>query len=165
MDEQLTKGSIMEHVHEHATNSKLARLSETDLVLADDNEDVRGRKVIDRHGKEIGSVADLFIDEQERRIRMMQIKAGGFLGLGERHLLLPADAITEVTKTEVHVNVTLDRIVGSPPYDPKLVPAPVAEPWGSYYGYYGVTPYYGMGYVYPGFPISGNEPTHGRYVR
>jgi sporulation protein YlmC with PRC-barrel domain len=150
---------------EHAHNSTLARLSETDLILADDNEDVRGRKVLDRQGKEIGIVADLFIDEHERRIRTIQIKAGGFLGLGERHFLLPADAITQVTKTEVDVNVTLDRVVGSPAYDPQLVIAPVAEPWGSYYGYYGISPYWGMGYLYPGFPMSSREPEHGRYVR
>jgi sporulation protein YlmC with PRC-barrel domain len=149
----------------HAHNSKLARLSETDLVLANDNEDIRNHKVVDRHGKEIGIVADLFIDEQERRIRMVQIKAGGFLGLGERHFLLPADAITEVTKTEVHVNVTLDRIIGSPAYDPQLVLAPAPEPWGSYYGYYGVSPYWGMGYVYPGFPMSEGERNRSRYVR
>ena len=149
----------------HTHNSELARLSETDLVLANDNEDVRGRNVVDRHGKEIGTVADLFIDEQERRIRMVQIKAGGFLGLGERHFLLPADAITQVTKTEVRVDVTLDRIVGSPAYDPQLIVAPEPEPWGSYYGYYGVSPYWGMGYVYPGFPTSEQESTHGRYVR
>jgi sporulation protein YlmC with PRC-barrel domain len=149
--------------HEH--NSELARLSETDLVLANDNEDVRGRKVVDRQGKEIGTVADLFIDVQERKIRMIQIKAGGFLGLGERHFLLPADAITQVTKTEVRVNATLDRIVGSPAYDPQLIVAPGPEPWGSYNGYYGISPYWGMGYAYPGFPISEEESTHDRYVR
>jgi sporulation protein YlmC with PRC-barrel domain len=150
---------------EHTHSSKLARLSETGLVLANDNEDIRGREVVDRHGKKIGLVADLFIDEQERRIRMIQIKAGGFLGLGERHFLLPGDAITEVTKAEVHIDATLEWVIGSPAYDPHLIVAPEADPWGSYYGYYGVSPYWGSGYVYPGFPMPRREQEHGRDVR
>jgi len=135
-------------------DSKLERLSDTDLMLADERQDIRDRKVVDRHGKEIGHVADLFIDEQERKVRMLVIRAGGFVGLGERHFLLPIDVVTEVAKGEVHVNVTLEHIVGSPVYDPSLIEAPARDAWGPYYGYYGVAPYWGAGYTYPGFPMS-----------
>ncbi|MDQ2681824.1 MAG: PRC-barrel domain-containing protein, partial [Candidatus Eremiobacteraeota bacterium] len=128
---------------QHAHDSKLERLSDTGLILADEHQDIRDRKVVDRHGKDIGHVADLFIDEQERKVRMLVIGAGGFLGLGERHFLLPVDAVTEVTKGEVHVNVTLERIVESPVYDPSLIAAPAQDAWAPYYGYYGFAPYWG----------------------
>jgi sporulation protein YlmC with PRC-barrel domain len=123
-------------------NPTMARLGETNLILAEAEQDVRGRKVVDRHGKDIGHVTDLFIDEEERKVRMLQIKAGGFLGLGEKHFLLPSDAISDVRESEVHVNVTLEHIVASPAYDPDLIPAPTQEFCGQYYGYYGMRPYW-----------------------
>jgi hypothetical protein len=46
--------------------------------------------------------------------------AGGFLEIGDRHVLLPVDAITRVGKRDVLVNQTRERITGSPAYDPKL---------------------------------------------
>jgi len=146
--------------------SELARLSETDLVLAEERQDIRGRKVVDRDGTEIGHVDDLFIDEGERKVRMLQIRSGGFLGLGERHFLLPVDTIKKVTKSDVQVNETLERIAGAPVYDPGLVEAPTQESWEPYYGYYGLSPYWGMGYLYPRFPFNESEATqHDRFVR
>jgi len=90
---------------------------------------------------------------------MLAIRAGGFLGLGDRHFLLPVDAITSVTKGEVHVNQTRDRIVRSPVYDPTLVETPTQEYWEPYYGYYGLSPYWGSEYMYPHFPIVSEEPS------
>jgi sporulation protein YlmC with PRC-barrel domain len=140
---------------EHATHdSELARLNDTDLILADYKQDIRGCEVVDRHGNAIGHVDDLFIDEAERKVRMLQIRAGGFLRLGERHFLLPVDAVTGITDRVVHVNVTLEHVVGSPAYDPRLEVAPTPTTWGPYYGYYGLAPYWGPGYLYPQFPIS-----------
>jgi len=147
-------------------DSELARLSDTDLVLAEERQDIRNRKVVDRHGTDIGHVENLFIDQTERKVRMVQIRAGGFLGLGERHFLLPVDAITSVANGEVHVNVTLELIVGSPVYDPSIIPAPTQESWGPYYGHYGVTPYWSAGYMYPRFTSPQDESSaHDRFVR
>jgi sporulation protein YlmC with PRC-barrel domain len=47
----------------------LLRLSDTDLKVADSTEDIRGRKVVDKDGKEIGDVDDLMIDDFERKVR------------------------------------------------------------------------------------------------
>ncbi len=144
------------------SNTALGKLKDTDLVLADSSQDIRGRKVVDRHGEEIGHVSNLFIDEDERKVRMLEIHAGGFLGLGERSFLLPVDAITDVAKDEVHVSETLDRIVHSPVYDPTLIVVPTHEYWGPFYGYYGYSPYWSMGYMYPGFGISRTETDSAR---
>jgi sporulation protein YlmC with PRC-barrel domain len=149
------------------TNSELEKLSDTFLTLADPTQDVRNFKVVDRHDEEIGHVSDLFIDQAERKIQMLEIRAGGFLGLGERHFLLPISAITSVANGEVHVNQTRERIVGAPKYDPALVVAPTPAFWGQYYGYYGMLPYWGPGYTYPSYPVSQkytdtNEPSGGQ---
>jgi sporulation protein YlmC with PRC-barrel domain len=132
----------------------LENLNDTGLILADRDGDIRGRKVIDPDGTEIGRVSDLFIDENERKVRMLEIRAGGFLGLAERHALLPVDAITSVNEHAVHVNETRERVAHSPAYDPSLIKAPTVESWEPFYGYYGLSPYWGNGYMYPDFPMA-----------
>jgi hypothetical protein len=57
----------------------------------------------------------------------------------------------------VHVNQTRERIVHSPVYDPKLVDRPPQEYWEPYYGYYGLSPYWSSGYMYPHFPITSRQ--------
>ena len=139
-----------------ASNAALVRLKNTDLMLADSRLDLRGRKVVDRHDEEIGHVSRLFIDEAERKVRMIEIRAGGFFGIDERHFLMPVDAIASIDKDEVHVNPTREHISSSPPYDPGLIEAP-ADNWEQYYGYYGFSPYWGNGYMYPSFPLTSEE--------
>jgi sporulation protein YlmC with PRC-barrel domain len=140
-------------------NTALEKLSDTGLSLADSSQDIRNRKVIDRLGEEIGHVSGLFIDQDERKVRMLEIRAGGFLGIGDRHVILPVDAITSVTKDEVHVNQTGERVAHSPAYDPTLiVDTPAQDFWEPYYGYYGLSPYWGAGYMYPEFPSSRERP-------
>jgi hypothetical protein len=36
-------------------------------------------------------------------------------------------------------------------YDPTLIKAPTREHWEPFYGYYGLSPYWGDGYMYPTF--------------
>ena len=129
----------------------LETLSNTGLELADSSQDIRHRKVVDVHGAAIGHVSDLFIDPDERKVRMLEIRAGGFLGIGDRHVLLPVDAITSVSKDEVHVNESRERLVRSPAYDPTLIDEPTQQYWEPFYGYYGLSPYWGAGYMYPEF--------------
>jgi sporulation protein YlmC with PRC-barrel domain len=131
------------------TNTELSKLSETDLTLADPTEDIRGSKVVDTNREDIGHVGALFIDRGERKVRLLEIRAGGFLGIGDRHFLLPVEAITKVADDEVHINQTRDIVAHSPAYDPELEVAPTPEYWGPYYGYYGMSPYFGSGSMYP----------------
>ena len=143
--------------HQDTHKSALEKLNDSGLELANAAQDIRHRKVLDRHGKEIGHVSNLFIDQDERKIRMLEVRAGGFLGLGDRHFLLPVDAITSIAKDEVHINQTAARIVDSPAYDPKLIETPTRQYWEPFYGYYGLSPYWGAGYMYPTFPMSREE--------
>jgi sporulation protein YlmC with PRC-barrel domain len=133
-------------------NTELDKLTDTGLEIADSAQDIRGRKVVDRHGEEIGHVSHLFIDRDEKKVRMLEVRAGGFLGIGDRHFLLPVDAISGVIEDEVKVNETRERIVAAPVYDPKLVEIPTQEYLQPLYGYYGFSPYWNPGYLYPQFP-------------
>ncbi len=128
----------------------LRKLNDSEMVLADTGDDVRGHAVIDRDGNEVGEVSALMLDDAESRVRVLQVKAGGFLGIGERTFLVPVDAVTKVDAKHVHVDQTRDRVVGSPAYDPDL--AYEQDYYTDVYGYYGYAPFWGPGYLYPGFP-------------
>ncbi len=127
----------------------LEKLKDTGLELADPSQDLRGRSIVDSKGTEIGHVSGLFIDERERKVRMLEIRVGGFLGMGGQHVLCPVDAITTVTKEQVKVNQTRERVVDSPAYDPEIIEAPRTDDWTPYYGYYGFSPFWNGSYQYP----------------
>ena len=130
--------------------SALITLGSQGQTVADPAEDIRGRKVHDEDGNEIGKVTDLLIDTDERKVRFLKMEHGGFLGLGARASFLPVDAISAVSADVVTIGQSGGRVAAAPTYDPEL------QNEKSYYehlsGYYGYQPYWGMGYIYPGYP-------------
>ncbi len=107
-----------------AAGPGLVKLSDSALELRNPNQDVRGRKVFDNNEEEIGTVEDLFADEEERRVGFLDVGAGGFLGLGEKHFLIPIEAVLEVKEDRLIIDQSREKIVDSPPFDPKVVPGP-----------------------------------------
>src|SRR5688572_10674912 len=105
----------------HEVKSTLVKLRDTNLTLADRAEDIRGRDVFDTAGEEVGEVDDLFVDEQEQKVRFLQVASGGFLGLGATKFLIPVDAITRMTEDAVYISQARERLAGAPRYDPSLV--------------------------------------------
>lgn len=132
-----------------AGKASLVRLSDTDLTVANPAEDIRGRKVVDKEGNEIGEVDDLFIDDREAKVRFLQIASGGFLGIGETKFLVPVDAIAKISDEVVHINQERERVAGAPRYDPDLIDERYIN---EVYGYYGYAPYWMPGYTYPPYP-------------
>jgi sporulation protein YlmC with PRC-barrel domain len=128
----------------------LVKLGETDLTVADPAEDIRGRTVVDRDGAEIGEVQSLLIDEQEKKVRMLEVQSGGLLGLGGETRLVPVDAITRIDEDTVQIDQTREHVHASPPYDPEL--AVEESYYGDLYGYYGYAPFWTPGYTYPAYP-------------
>ena len=57
---------------------------------------------------------------------------------------------SKIDDDHVHVDQTRERVAGSPAYDPDL--AYEQDYYGGLSGYYGYAPYWGAGYVYPGYP-------------
>ncbi|CAL9448025.1 PRC-barrel domain-containing protein [Streptomyces sp. enrichment culture] len=128
----------------------LRKISESDQTVASVDEDVRGRKVANSAGDELGRIGDLLIDEEERKVRFLLVEHGGFLGIGEKKTFIPVDAVTEVTDDRVYVDQSREKVEGAPEYDPGLVEEP--DYYGRVYDYYQLPPFWGAGYVYPGYP-------------
>jgi sporulation protein YlmC with PRC-barrel domain len=101
--------------------STLSLLRDTELTIADTDEDIRGRTVKDTDGKDIGKVDDLLVDEDERTVRFMRVESGGFLGVGETQVFIPIDAITMITDIDVWISQSHEHVAREPRYEPHLV--------------------------------------------
>ena len=129
---------------------RLHRLSDSTMVLKNPDDDIRGKKVLDAEEQDIGAVDDLFIDDAEKKVRFMLVSAGGFLGMGADKFLLPIDAIVRIDQDNVYLGKSRDHVSRAPKYDPDLVND---QYYTDVYGYYGYGPFWGAGYMYPGFPF------------
>ena len=122
----------------------LIRVGDSDFVLANPEDDVRGKDVYDAEGQRIGSVDDLYIDGQEREVRFLEVGAGGFLGIAEKHLLVPVEAVTEVAEGQVTTEPgRTGRVAGPAPFDTKVTPPPADDSTSDEYASlpYGYRPY------------------------
>jgi hypothetical protein len=143
-------------VTDAALSHRLVKLSDAALSVADPAEDVRGRTVLVRDGSAIGEVDDLFVDEGERRVRFLQVAAGGFLGLGEHTFLLPVEAVTGVDSGHVHVDQARERVAGAPRYDPAIAAPP--DYFAGVYEWFGAAPFWTPVEVPPDSPARDEIP-------
>jgi sporulation protein YlmC with PRC-barrel domain len=106
----------------------LVRMGESSFVPTNPEDDVRGKDVYTIDGKVIGSVEDLYIDRQEREVRFLEVGAGGFLGIGEKRLLFPVEAVAEVAAGRVTIEPErTQKVEGPAPFDTKVVPPPAEQ--------------------------------------
>lgn len=137
------------------SSAHLIRLRDTTRTIADPAADVRGRAVVDSNGGDVGTVDDLLIDDQEAEVRFLRVGAGGFLGIGKQHFLVPVDAVAAVEPDRVHISRDRARLSDVPTYDPDLAYDDPAY-YAGLYGWWGFAPYWGPGYAYPPFPHYGS---------
>ena len=118
--------------------SNLTKLSELDLPLEEPWQDIRGLDVYDVVDQQIGSVEDLYVDRETRLASFLVVSAGGFLGIGKKHFLIPVEEVSrDVGEARVTVLVHRDKVVNSPEFDPDAgVPDPdLQRAIDAYYGH------------------------------
>jgi len=124
----------------------LVRIGDT---VADPRDDVRGRQVKDCDGVSVGTVVDLLVDTREGKVRFLRVDHGRVAGFDTATSLLPVEAVSRVTPTEVHLDQTASRVAGAP--RPADLPDRTAF-YRSLYGYYDYPPFWSPGHIYPPFP-------------
>ncbi len=80
--------------------------------------DFIGTPVEDKSGQQLGKIANLVFD-QTGRIELAVIGVGGFLGIGEKDLAVPFDAVKSEVVNGKHVFVidaTKDQLTAAPVY-------------------------------------------------
>jgi sporulation protein YlmC with PRC-barrel domain len=120
----------------------LERLTHSGLTLADPTTDLSGREVLDREGDTVGTIVDLLVDLEQGVPRLVEVEtAGGLLGLGRKHRLIPVEALTTRDLRTVQVDRSSDEIDATPVYSP-ADGDDEEEQYAASYAAYGVTPYW-----------------------
>jgi len=121
------------------------RLQEHEYPARPDH-DLRGKSVLDPRDHNIGYVANLFVDEDERHLRFIDVVPQDWLGRErtQHHhlvpveaLILPAEAERRDFYGEVELQVDKETVESSPTLPPSL-PAPDAELQEAIRRHYGV---------------------------
>jgi sporulation protein YlmC with PRC-barrel domain len=130
---------------------ELISLNDGALTTRRPEDDIRHCDVYDSGGEKLGHVSDLLVDKSEHHVRLMEVGHGGLLGIGESKVLVPIDAIVRIDGDSVHINRARSHVSEAPRYDPEVVDED--DYYNELYGHYGVAPYWGAGYIYPGYPF------------
>jgi hypothetical protein len=82
-------------------------------------------------------VEDLYVDRDSSLPRFLEVSAGGFLGIGKKHFLIPIEEVSrDIDADRVTVNQPRDKVVESPDFDPDDVSNPdVQRAIRAYYGH------------------------------
>ena len=105
------------------------KLSDSDFIPQNPEDDLRGKAVYDAEGQRIGGVKDLYIDHREREMRFLQVSAGGFLGMGEKPLLVPVEAVVKVAEDRLTIEPgRTHKVEGPAPFGTKVAPLPADKP-------------------------------------
>jgi sporulation protein YlmC with PRC-barrel domain len=96
-------------------------LSDSEHIMPDPGQDIRGRKVLDCDGNEIGKIDDLLIDTELTKVRLLRVEHGGLFGVGATPLFIPVEAVDHVTDEEVIVSRSRVQVAEAPQYDPDLI--------------------------------------------
>ena len=139
----MTAEKTMPHLDHVTSVPTLSSLRDTDRTISSSDQDIRGRMVKDKDGRDLGRIEDLLVDDIERKVRFMEVATGGFLGFGESKSFIPIDAITRMTPDEVYISHTREHVAGAPRYDPDLVPSDLHY-FFNLYPYYGYPASFGL---------------------
>lgn len=120
----------------------LEKLTQSGLELADPATDTRGRDAVDVNGEAVGTVADVLIDLNQRKARMLElVSGGGFLGIGKKQLLVPVEAIAGGDPRTVVIDKPKDEILAGPEYQPDQIDDE-EDHYVDVYDHYGTQPYW-----------------------
>jgi len=112
--------------------------------------EIKGSDIIAKDG-EIGSVTDLYFDDERWTVRYLTAFTGGWMS-GRRVLLSPfAVVAVDWSEHQVTVNLTRDQVQNAPSIDEA---APVSRQYErSYLGYYGWPAYWGGMYAWGAWSV------------
>ena len=141
----------------------LVKLSDSSFILEDPDQDLRGLDVYDGDGEKVGIVEDFYVDGEERKVRFLEVAAGGFLGIGKKHVLIPLEAVTDASENRVSLDQSRTRVMGAP--DLHVDTAPTADYLRDVYGYYGYPPPLGAPFGFPAHPETTPETSRHERTR
>jgi sporulation protein YlmC with PRC-barrel domain len=107
--------------------------------------DIKNKKVTNPAGDSLGNIDEVVLDLQTGQIAYLLLASGGFLGIGEKYLPVPPEALRYNPKAGGYqMDIPKDRLKNAPHIEMKDWPnRPDKRYVDDLYSYYGYKPYYG----------------------
>jgi len=103
-----------------------------------------GDKVMSSDGEDVGKIKEIMLDVYTGRIAYAVMSSGGFLGIGDKLLAIPWNALTLDTDRKCFLlSVTSETVKNAPGFDKDHWPTMADAAWASeLHTYYGSAPYW-----------------------
>ena len=103
-----------------------------------------GDHVVNREGKEVGTIHELMIDLDSGRVTYAVLKFGGFLGMGEKLFAVPWPSLSvDLDRERFVLDVDVDKLKSAPGFDKSDWPNMGDRYWGTeIHKFYGRKPYW-----------------------
>ena len=82
------------------------------------NDEVIGKNVVNPNDEELGTIADLVMDEQQKLVGVV-LSVGGFLGIGDKWVAVPVDQIdfpADEQPARLQIQVTREQLENAPDF-------------------------------------------------
>ena len=105
---------------------------------------LKGDKVVNHQGEDLGKIEELMIDLDRGRIAYAVLSFGGFLGMGDKLFAIPWQAFgVDTDGKRLVLKADKELLKKAPGFDKSNWPNMADPTWGStVYGYYGYKPYW-----------------------
>lgn len=113
---------------------------------------VRGDRVYNPEGEDLGRIEDVMLDLETGSIAYAVLSFGGFLGLGDKHFAIPWQALRlDQERSTVILDVPKDRLKEAPGFERNDPPEFTDRSWGAeIHSHYGYDPYWKYDRASPG---------------
>ena len=85
--------------------------------------EVRQKRVLDSGGSVVGTVANLYVNEDSKQLRFLDVVTSDFLGLERKHHLVPVEAVSDQDPGSITLGVDQGVVRSAPEFpNPHVAP-------------------------------------------
>ena len=85
--------------------------------------EIRQKSVLDSGGSVVGMVANLYVDEDSRQLRFVDVLTSDFLGLERKHHPVPVEVVSEEDPGSITLEANQQTVESAPDFpNPHVVP-------------------------------------------
>src|ERR687897_1285379 len=85
--------------------------------------EIRQKSVLDSGGSVVGMVANLYVDEDSRQLRFVDVLTSDFLGLERKHHLIPVEVVSDQDPGSITLGVDQETVQSAPDFpNPHVAP-------------------------------------------
>ena len=78
--------------------------------------EIRQKSVLDSEGTVVGMVANLYVDEDSRQLRFLDVLTSDFLGLERKHHPVPEEVVSEEDSGSITLGVNQQTVESAPDF-------------------------------------------------